>query len=271
VPADFLKTMARHKLEVMAAKKGYYENLIKNLKPAGLKRYEIFKKAISKKGRINLIAEIKKASPSAGLIREDFNAAKIAGIYAGNGAAAISVLTEDKYFLGKFPYLKQAGEKARLPLLMKDFIVHEYQIYEGLFYGASAVLLIVAMLRDARLKALLATAHALGLDCLVEAHDAAEVDRAVSAGAEIIGINNRNLKNLKVDLDNGLALIPKIPKGKIIVAESGLKTHEDIIRVGEAGAHAVLIGEVFMRSPDIAAKMQEIMTGRTEGVKNGAR
>ncbi len=259
--ADFLKTITKHKLEILAVKKPYYENLIKNMKPAGQRRVEAFKKAISQKGQINLIAEVKKASPSAGLIREDFNAAKIAGIYVKNKAAAISVLTEDKYFLGKFSYLARISEKAQVPVLMKDFIVHEYQIYEGLFYGASAVLLIVAMLSDKQLKELMKAAHRLGLDCLVEAHDEAEVKRAVLAGAEIIGVNNRNLQNLKVDLNNCLSLIPRIPKGIVIVAESGLKTHEDIRRVEEAGAHAVLIGEVFMRSPDIASKIKEIMVG----------
>jgi indole-3-glycerol phosphate synthase len=261
VSADFLKTIARHKLEIVAAKKAYYVNLIKNMKPTGQRRYEVFKKAISKKGQINLIAEIKKASPSAGLIREDFNATKIAGIYVKNNAAAISVLTEDKYFLGKFSYLAQVSENASVPVLMKDFIVHEYQIYEGLFYGASAVLLIVAMLSDKQLKDLMKVAHSLGLDCLVEAHDGTEVKRAVSAGAEIIGVNNRNLQSLKVDLNNCLDLIPQIPKGIIIVAESGLKTHEDVGRVEEAGAHAVLIGETFMRSPDIGAKIKEVMYG----------
>jgi len=262
VSADFLKTIARHKLEILAAKKSYYENLIKNMKPVGQRRYEIFKKAISKKSQINLIAEVKKASPSAGLIREDFNATKIAGIYIRNKAAAISVLTEDKYFLGKFSYLARISANGQVPVLMKDFIVHEYQIYEGLFYGASAVLLIVALLSDKQLKELIQVSHRLGLDCLVEVHDEAEVKRAVLAGAEIIGVNNRNLQNFKVDLNNCLSLIPQIPKGIVIVAESGLKTHEDIRRVQEAGAHAVLIGEVFMRSPDIASKIKEIMVGK---------
>ena len=261
MPADFLKTIAKHKTEVLGAKKAYYENLIKNMKPAGQRRYELFKKAISQKGRINLIAEVKKASPSAGLLVEDFNAVKIAGIYIKNNAAAISVLTEDKYFLGKFSYLAKISENAPVPVLMKDFIVHEYQVYEGLYYGASAVLLIVAILSDQQLKGLIKVAHHLGLDCLVEAHDEVEVKRAHSAGAEIIGVNNRNLKNLKVDLNNCLDLIPRIPKGIVIVAESGLKTHEDIRRVQEAGAHAVLIGEVFMRSPDIGAKIKEVMYG----------
>ena len=231
------------------------------MKPTGGRRGGAFKKAISQKGQINLIAEVKKASPSAGLIREDFNAAKIAEIYIKNKAAAISVLTEDKYFLGKFSDLAAVSENCPIPVLMKDFIVHEYQIYEGLSYGASAVLLITAMLSDKQLNGLIQTSHRLGLDCLVEAHDGPEVKRAVLAGAQIIGVNNRNLQNLKVDLNNSLSLIPQIPKGIVIVAESGLKTHEDVRRAEEAGAHAVLIGEVFMRSPDIGAKIKEVMYG----------
>lgn len=258
---DFIKEMIEHKLLTLSAKKAYYQNLIKNMKPKELRRYEVFKKAISKPGGINLIAEIKKASPSAGLIREDFNAAKIAGIYVKNNAAAISVLTEDKYFLGKFSYLAKVSENCKVPVLMKDFILHEFQIYEGIFYGASAVLLIVAILSDDQLKGLIQVSHSLGLDCLVEAHDETEVELALKAGAEIIGINNRNLLDLKVDLSNCLKLIPQIPQGIIIVAESGLKTYEDVRRVQEAGAHAVLIGETFMRSPDIGAKIKEVMHG----------
>ena len=231
------------------------------MKPTGGRRVEAFKKAISQKGQINLIAEVKKASPTAGLIREDFNAVKIAGIYVKNKAAAISVLTEDKYFLGKFSDLAQISKKTEVPVLMKDFIVHEHQIYEGLFYGASAVLLIVAMLSDKQLKEFIQVSHRLGLDCLVEAHDKAEVERALLAGAQIIGVNNRNLQSLKVDLNNCLSLIPRIPEGIVIVAESGLKTHEDVRRAQEAGAHAVLIGEFFMRAPDIGAKIKEVMYG----------
>lgn len=258
---NFLKKIAEYKRELLVHKKSYYENLVKNMKSAKRNRYEVFKKAISKKGQINLIAEVKKASPSAGLIREDFNAMQIAKIYIQNHAAALSVLTEDKYFLGKFSYLAQISEDCKVPLLMKDFIIHEYQIYEGLFHGASAILLIVAMLTDDELTSLMQTAHELGLDCLVEAHDANEVKRAIDAGAEIIGINNRNLQSLKVDLNTCLELIPQIPKGRIIVAESGLKTHEDIERARQAGAHAVLIGETFMRSADMGAKIKDVMYG----------
>ena len=256
---DFLKQIAAEKTEALKAKTVYYQNLKKNLGSRPHQRYCLFKKAISQPGQINLIAEIKKASPSVGLIREDFNVLQIAKIYADNKAAAISVLTEEKYFLGKMPYLKKVSDDGRLPTLMKDFIVHEFQIYEGALCGASAILLIVAMLSDSQLKDLMDVAHALGLDCLVEAHDEAEVGRALQAGAEIIGVNNRNLHDLNVDLKNCLYMIPHIPKEKVIVAESGLQTHDDVKRVHEAGAHAVLIGETFMRAADMGAKIKEVM------------
>ncbi len=257
--SDFLKIMADDKLKNLKDKKVYYENLKKNMRPKAFQSYEVFKKAISRPGQINLIAEIKKASPSAGLIREDFNVSQIARIYVEHKAAAISVLTEEKYFLGKFAYLKKVGDDFHVPTLMKDFVVHEYQIYEGAFYGASAVLLIVDMLSDAQMQELMEVAHSLGLDCLVEAQNEKEIERALEVDAQIIGINNRNLRTLQVDMDNCVHLMELIPEGKIIVAESGLKTHDDIKRVKETGAHAVLIGETFMRALDIGAKIKEIM------------
>ena len=158
---DFLITILDKKRACNERKRAFFANIKAHLDATTYAHYGLFKKAVSAPGKINLIAEIKKASPSAGLIREDFNAAKIAGIYIKNNAAAISVLTEDKYFLGKFSYLSQVCENAPVPVLMKDFIVHEYQIYEGLFYGASAVLLIAAILSDNKLKELLKVAHSL--------------------------------------------------------------------------------------------------------------
>ncbi len=259
--ADFLTTIAAYKRELIAAKRAYYDNLKKNMKPQGMRRYEIFKKAIARPGQINLIAEIKKASPSMGLIRDEFDVMKIAKIYKDNGAAAISVLTEDKYFLGRFLYLNQVSENSPVPILMKDFIIDECQIYEGSVNGASAVLLIVAMLEDNQMRDLMAAAHALGLDCLIEVHNEDEIERALDVDAEIIGINNRDLRSLKVDVANCLRMIPRIPPGKVIVAESGLKSHADIERVREAGAHAVLIGETFMSADDIGAKIKEVMHG----------
>lgn len=256
---DFLKTIADDKLKSLQEKKVYYENLKKNMRPKAYRRYEVFKKAISRPGQVNLIAEIKKASPSSGLIREEFDIAQIAKIYVEHKAAAISVLTEDKYFLGKFAYLKRVSDEFPVPTLMKDFIVHEYQIYEGVFNGASAVLLIVDMLSDNQLQELMEIAHLLGVDCLVEAQNEEEIERALAVDAEIIGVNNRNLRTLQMDMDNCKRLIGRIPVGKIIVAESGLKTRDDIKQVQEAGAHAVLIGETFMRAQNIGAKIMEIM------------
>jgi indole-3-glycerol phosphate synthase len=260
VADDFLKTIAAYKLDVLKAKSAYYENLKKNTKPVTPnRRYEVFKKAVSKPGQINLIAEIKKASPSAGLIRDDFNVSQIAKVYVENNAAAISVLTEDKYFLGGFSYLKKVNDEFNLPTLMKDFIIHEHQIYEGAFYGASAVLLIVAMLSHSQLLELMEVAHMFGLDCLIEVHNEHEIERALAADAEIIGVNNRDLTTLQVDMANCERMIRHIPEGKIIVAESGLKTKDDIKHVKELGAHAVLIGEAFMRARNIGDKIKEVM------------
>ncbi|MBI4308927.1 MAG: indole-3-glycerol phosphate synthase TrpC [Candidatus Omnitrophica bacterium] len=262
MPGDFLEKIAAEKYALLKRRAAYYENLKKNLTSRRQTRYGVFKKAVSRPEQLNLIAEIKKASPSAGLLREDFEVLNIARIYVEHKAAAISVLTEEKYFLGKLAYLKRVGEEFHVPTLMKDFIVHEYQVYEGALYGACAVLLIAAMLSDAQMKDLMDTAHALGLDCLVEAHDEPEIGRALKAGAEIIGVNNRNLRSLETNVQNCLRLIPRIPSSKIIVAESGLKTREDMRRVREAGAHAVLIGETFMRAENIGAKIEEVMNGQ---------
>ena len=256
---DFLEKILVHKRQLLKEKQAYYENLKKNINTAKHTRYHIFKKAISKPGTINLIAEIKKASPSRGIIREDFNALKIAKIYTKNGAAAISVLTEDKYFLGKSAYLQDVSDLVSVPTLMKDFIIHDHQIYEAFVCGASAVLLIVALLSNDELKSLMATAHSLGLDCLVEVHDEEELDRALKVDAEIIGINNRNLHSFVVDKKTSERLAVRIPKGKVVVAESGLDSREEIKRLSGLGVHAVLIGETFMKADDIAGKMKEVM------------
>lgn len=255
---DFLKEVAQYKKERIEIQSNYYATLKKNLLSAKIHHYGIFKKAILRPGKISLIAEVKKASPSAGLIRDDFNAVAIAKSYEQNGAQAISVLTEDKYFLGKIGYLKDISDQVALPILMKDFIIHEYQIFEGVFHGASAVLLIVAMLDDEQLKDYIQLANFLGIDALVEVHDEWELDRAMKAQVDIIGVNNRNLRTLVVDTQLSQRVIPRIPKDKTIVAESGLKTIDDINAVKSAGANAVLIGETFMRSSNIADKMHEL-------------
>lgn len=257
--SGFLEKILEYKRQLLIEKHSYYENLKKNIDTATHARYEIFKKAVSRPGSINLIAEVKKASPSRGVIREDFDALKIAKIYVKNHAAAISVLTEDKYFLGKPSYLRDISDEVNVPTLMKDFIIHEHQVYEGFVCGASAILLIVALLSDQQIEHLMSTAHRLGMDCLVEVHNEEELKRAINLDVEIIGINNRNLITLAVDKETCIRLVGQIPPGKIIVAESGLDSREDIIRLKKMGVHAVLIGETFMKSQDIGVKIQEIM------------
>ncbi|MBF0478540.1 MAG: indole-3-glycerol phosphate synthase TrpC [Candidatus Omnitrophica bacterium] len=259
---NFLSDIVAHKKKQVEASREFYGRIKARIDLAQYKRYSVFKNAISKPGRINLIAEIKKASPSLGLIREDFKVLDIAKIYSDNGADAFSILTEDKYFLGKPAYVRQVADQLRTPILRKDFIIDEGQIYETQYIGASAILLIVAILTDIELKHFIFVAHQLDLDCLVEVHDESELDRALKCGAEIIGINNRDLKSFVVDLNVCERLIPKIPRDKIIVAESGIKNYEDVLRVQQAGAHAVLIGEVFMRAADIGAKVRELIDNK---------
>ncbi len=257
--SDFLDKIVEHKKYINNEKRGLFANLKENLSKTEYSRYHLFKKQIAKPGQISLIAEIKKASPSKGIIREDFDCIEIGKIYKENGAAAVSVLTEDKYFLGKPSYVRDVVDEVGLPALTKDFILEEGQIYEAVYNGASAVLLIVALLSVEEIKHLIAVADALDVDCLVEIHNEEELNSALEAGAEIIGINNRDLKTFQVDVENCVRLIPKIPQDKVIVAESGIQTNEDVKRLRELGAHAVLIGEIFMRAQDIASKVREVM------------
>ena len=259
--ADFLEKILSHKRKLNEEKKEYYAEMKRKFSREKLTRYHIFKQAISKLGRINLIAEIKKASPSRGLICQDFDVLKVAKIYVENGAAAISILTEEKYFLGKPMYITRVSEHYSIPLLTKDFIIDEGQIYETVVCGSSAVLLIMAILEDKQVKHLMEVAHQFDLDCLVEVHNEEELNRALKCGAEIIGVNNRDLSTLKIDVQNCERLIPHIPKDKIIVAESGVDSHEQVVALEELGCHAVLIGETFMKAPNIAQKMKEIMQG----------
>ncbi len=211
---------------------------------------------------IKLIAEVKKASPSRGIICHDFNPVEIAQTYASNGASAISVLTEARYFQGSLNHLKDIrrtlGNK-RLPLLRKDFIHDPYQVYESRAYGADSLLLIVAILTPGKLKELLGLSHELGMSCLVEVHNEAELEIALKSGARIIGINNRDLTTLIVDLSTTERLRPLIPSDRIVVSESGIKDRSDMDKLRNWGVDAVLIGESLMSAPDIAAKMRELL------------
>lgn len=205
-----------------------------------------FKEALAKKG-LGVIAEVKKASPSKGLIQPDFMPAQIAKEYEKAGAAAVSVLTEEAYFMGSAKYLSEVREAVDIPVLRKDFIIDTYQIYEAKALGANAVLLIAAVLDDSRFSEYYSLAKSLEMDVLAEAHNENEVNCLVSLGADIIGINNRDLKSFKVDIENTKRLIPLVPEGIITVCESGVKSHEDMENISRWGASGVLIGETLMR------------------------
>lgn len=216
-----------------------------------------FKSALSG-DRLSVICEVKKASPSKGLIRPDFHPSEIAKEYESAGADAISCLTEEYYFQGSSEYLKSIAECVSIPILRKDFIIDEYQIYEARAIGASAVLLIAAILDKETLNRFYQLAASLSLDCLVEVHNESELDMAINIGAEVIGINNRNLKTFEVDLRTTGRLASHIPKDKLIVSESGIKNSKDMKAVQNLGASAVLIGETLMRSNNISAALKEL-------------
>lgn len=218
-----------------------------------------FRKNVSRPHHINLIAEIKKASPSKGILRGDFNPAKIAVTYQANGASAISVLTDERFFEGKLEYIKKIKENVSLPILRKDFFIDEYQIYESAVAGADAILLISELLSAEEMTGFSGLAAALGLDVLTEVHNEEDLDKALAAGASIIGINNRDLHSFSVDFSATQKLIRLVPKDKVVVAESGIKTNEDIMFLKSLGVNAVLIGEAFMEASDIGAKMRELM------------
>ena len=209
-----------------------------------------FAKALAAEG-LSIIAEVKKASPSKGLIQPDFRPAEVAAAYERSGASAISVLTEEAYFQGGSDYLKQVRQAVSLPIIRKDFIFDDYQIYEARVIGADAVLLIVAILNDEEIRSFMALAASLGLDVLVEVHDEAEMTRAIACGAELIGINNRDLKTFNVELSTTQRLLPMVPKDRLCISESGIRDLSDMEAVRTWGADAVLIGETLMRSKDV--------------------
>jgi len=201
-------------------------------------------------GRAGVIAEIKKASPSKGVLRERFEPAAIAESYAEHGAACLSVLTDVQFFQGSAAYLEQARAACPLPVLRKDFMVDAYQLFEARAMGADSILLIVACLDDALMVDLEAQAHALGMAVLVEVHDRAELDRALHLTTPLVGINNRNLRTFEVTLQATLDLLPHVPGDRLLVTESGILAQGDVQRMRDANVHAFLVGEAFMRAPD---------------------
>ena len=229
-----------------------------------------FKKSVSGAKHLNIVCELKKASPSEGVIREDFQPLRIASIYDCGGAAAISVLTETHYFKGRPSYLKTVRQVTHVPLLRKDFLFESYQLYETALLEADAYLLIASILTEEELAHLIALGKKLHMDALVEVHTEDELKKALGAGAEIIGINNRDLKSLTVDPKRARKLLPQVPKGIPVVVESGFSRREELMEYQTLGIHSFLIGSALMKAPDIGAKLSELLGNDQKWLKTGA-
>ena len=212
-------------------------------------------------GQAGVIAEIKKASPSKGVMRDPFEPAEIARTYAAHGAACLSVLTDERFFQGCEAYLRAARAACELPVLRKDFMVDEYQVVAARAMGADCILLIAACLDDARMADLEALAHGLGMAVLVEVHDGAELARALRLKTPLVGINNRNLRSFEVTLDTTLGLLPQVPGDRLLVTESGILGRDDVARMRAADVHAFLVGEAFMRQPDPGVALATLFGG----------
>jgi len=252
--SDILKRIVEVKWEEIAAAK-QKRSLASQREEAESRKGEQrgFERALRGKvaaGHAGVIAEVKKASPSKGVLREDFRPASIAESYARHGAACLSVLTDERFFQGSVAYLQAARAACELPVLRKDFIVDDYQVMEAGAMGADCILLIAACLSDAQMADLEAAAHAVGLDVLVEVHDGDELDRALRLKTPLVGINNRNLRTFDVTLDTTLGLLPRVPTERLLVTESGILGAADVRRMRDANVNAFLVGEAFMRAPD---------------------
>lgn len=252
--------------EIIATKHLEVEALLPKaamLRAAALQRNDFggFRAALDRgPGRLGVIAEVKKASPSVGLIDPDFDPIRQAGRYLDGGASCLSILTDEKYFQGSLSYLTRISKISDVPLLRKDFTIHEIQIHEAVVSGADAILLIVAALNDDQLRRLYDEARAFMLDVLVEVHDLPEMERALELGADLIGVNNRNLKTFEVDLATTERLAEEVPDEVLLVSESGIKTPADALRVLQAGANAVLIGEALMRAQDPSREIEAYLS-----------
>lgn len=272
---DILAAIIESKREVVAARKAALPLAAMKARladspaapPAGF--YRAIRRAVEQ-GRPAIIAEIKKASPSKGVIRADFDPARLAETYAQAGAACLSVLTDERYFQGADEHLRQAKAAAQLPVLRKDFIIDPYQIYEARALGADCVLLIVAAVEDGRLRELAATAAELGMDALVEVHNREELERGMMLRAPLIGINNRDLRTFETSLQTTLGLLPDVFPDRTVVTESGIRNREDIALMRSHDVHAFLIGETLMGAEDPGEKLRELLTPGGEPVRKTA-
>jgi len=256
---DALKEIiAKKKEKILLAKQQISEEELK-ARVQSLSRTRPFIESISKPRQISLIAEIKKQSPSCGIIRQDFNIQDIARIYQDCAVQAISVLTEEDYFGGNTSYINEVKSIVSCPILRKDFILEPYQVYESRFYGADAILLIADLLSKEKISELMQLAQELGIASLVEIHDEKELKKVLSLKVPLIGINNRDLHTLEVDFKITEKLFPLIPKDKVIVVESGIRSYQDVLFLKILGVSAVLIGQAFMEAPDIKNKIEELM------------
>jgi indole-3-glycerol phosphate synthase len=252
-----LDTIVEHKWGEIAAAKAAVPEVELERRIALLPAVRDFTAALRRPG-MRVIAEVKKASPSAGVIRPDFDPVAIARIYEQHGADCVSVLTDERFFQGHLSYLTSIHEAIALPALRKEFILDRYQLLEARAAGADAVLLIAEILPGDRLNVLFDHATALGLHVLVELHDADQLPRVVDCGATLIGINNRDLRTFKTSLEHTLDLLPNVPNGRVVISESGIKTHADLQELEKAGVQAVLVGESLMRSPDIGGALDSL-------------
>jgi len=252
------KIMATKRGEIAAARQARGEAELRKMAEAAPPPRDFFA-ALANPGPVRLIAEVKKASPSRGVIREDFDPLEIASIYERHGASCLSVLTDEVYFQGRLEYLRQISSAVRLPVLRKDFILDSYQVLEARAAGADAVLLIAECLDDCNLRKLHNEIVALGMAPLVELYDPENLPRVLQAGATLIGINNRDLHSFETDLNHTLRLRSQVPDTCVLVSESGIRTRADVERLASAGVDAILVGETLMGSPDIGAAVDELL------------
>jgi indole-3-glycerol phosphate synthase len=257
--ADILARIVETKWAEIASAKARVPEAELDRRVAALPPCRGFERALRVPGQLRVIAEVKKASPSAGVIRADFDPVRIAATYERHGAACLSVLTDEQYFQGHLDYLTAARAAVGIPVLRKEFILDRYQLVEARAAGADAVLLIAEIMPGDRLKELHAQAVALGLGVLVELHDADQLPRVLDSGATLVGINNRDLRTFTTRLDHTLDLLPHIPNSVAVVSESGIRTAADMRTLAAAGVQAVLVGESLMRSPDIGSALDSLL------------